>query len=133
MNVVIYARYSSSSQREASIGEQIKVCTEYAERYKYNVLKTYNDNALTGKNDRRPALQRLLKDCAKHTFEMVIVYAIDRFGRNMKQSLINADKIEEENGVLLVSATENFSNDPSGRFFRHVMMAHAQYYSDDFL
>lgn len=64
---------------------------------------------------------------------MVLVYSIDRFGRNLKQSLTNADKIEEDNGILLVSATENFSNDPSGRFFRNVMMAHAQYYSDELL
>lgn len=49
MNVVIYARYSSSSQREASIEEQIKVCTEYAERNKYTVIKSYSDSALTGK------------------------------------------------------------------------------------
>lgn len=64
---------------------------------------------------------------------MVLVYSIDRFGRNLKQSLTNADKIEEDNGILLVSATENFSNDPSGRFFRNVMMAHAQYYSDELM
>ncbi len=131
MRVVIYARYSSSSQREASIEEQIKVCTEYAERNKYTVVKSYSDSALTGKNDRRPALQRLISDCSNGTFDMVLVYSIDRFGRNLKQSLTNADKIEEDNGILLVSATENFSNDPSGRFFRNVMMAHAQYYSDE--
>lgn len=33
--------------------------------------------------------------------------------------------------MLLVSVTESFSNDPSGRFFRNLMMAHAQYYSDE--
>lgn len=49
MREVIYARYSSSSQREASIEEQIKVCTEYAERNKYTVIKSYSDSALTGK------------------------------------------------------------------------------------
>ena len=126
MRVAIYARYSSSSQREASIEEQIKICTDYAVRNKYTVVKTYSDSALTGKTDNRPALQRLIKDCSNGTFDMVLVYSIDRFGRNLKQSLNNADKIEDDNGVLLVSATENFSNDPSGRFFRNVMMAHAQ-------
>ena len=100
MRVVIYARYSSSSQREASIEEQIKVCTEYAERNKYTVIKSYSDSALTGKNDRRPALQRLIRDCSNGAFDMVLVYSIDRFGRNLKQSLTNADKIEEDNGVF---------------------------------
>ena len=131
MKVVIYARYSSSSQREASIEEQIKICTDYAERKKYIVINTYKDSALTGKNDNRPALQKLIKDCSNGTFDMVLVYSIDRFGRDLKQSLNNADKIEKDNGILLVSVTENFTNDPSGRFFRNVMMAHAQYYSDE--
>ena len=131
MNVVIYARYSSSSQREASIEEQIKVCTEYAERNNYTVVNAYKDCALTGTNDKRPALQRLLKACSKKQFEMVIVYAIDRFGRDLRQSLNNADKIEKENNILLVSATENFTPDPSGRFFRNFMMAYAQYYSEE--
>ena len=70
MRVVIYARYSSSSQREASIEEQIKVCTEYAERNKYTVIKTYSDSAMTGTNDKRPALQRLLKECSSGMFEI---------------------------------------------------------------
>lgn len=131
MNVVIYARYSSSSQREASIEEQVKICTEYAEKNNYTIYKVYKDSALTGKNDNRPALQRLLSDCPKKMFEAVIVYSIDRFGRNLRQSLENADKIEQDNGILLVSATENFTNDPSGRFFRNIMMAYAQYYSDE--
>lgn len=130
MNAVIYARYSSSSQREASIEEQIKVCTDYAERNNYAIIKSYKDSAMTGKNDSRPALQKLLKDCANKTFDVVLVYAIDRFGRNLIQSLDNANKIEDS-GVLLVSVTESFSNDPSGRFFRNLMMAHAQYYSDE--
>lgn len=117
MKVVIYARYSSSAQRAASIPEQIKVCKEYAERNQYVVVDIYKDEALTGKHDKRPALQQLLKDCTKKLFDAVIVYAIDRFGRNLSQSLNNAEKIENDNGVLLLSATENFTNDPSGRFF----------------
>ena len=32
MNAVIYARYSSDSQREESIDGQIRECTEYAKR-----------------------------------------------------------------------------------------------------
>lgn len=131
MKVVIYARYSSSAQRAASIPEQIKVCKEYAERNQYVVVDIYKDEALTGKHDKRPALQQLLKDCTKKLFDAVIVYAIDRFGRNLSQSLNNAEKIENDNGVLLLSATENFTNDPSGRFFRNIMMAYAQYYSDE--
>lgn len=111
MNVVIYARYSSSSQREASIEEQIKVCSEFAERNDHSIIDIYSDSALSGKSDDRPALQRLLRDSAKNLFDAVIVYSIDRFGRNLKQSIDNSDIIEQ-NGVTILSVTENFEKTP---------------------
>ena len=130
MNAAIYARFSSSSQREASIEEQEKICREYANRNQYVVVKVYHDNALTGRNDNSPSLKKLLADSSKNLFEIVLVYSIDRFGRNLVQTLQNENKLNE-NGVTLLSATESFTNDPSGRFFRNLMMAHAQYYSDE--
>lgn len=60
MNVVIYARFSSSAQREESIEGQVKVCTQFANRNGYNIIDTYVDRAMTGKNDDRPGLQRFL-------------------------------------------------------------------------
>lgn len=130
MNAVIYARYSSSSQREASIEEQVKVCRQFAERSDYTVVNVYSDSALTGKTDNRPAFQKLLRDSQKSLFQAVIVYSIDRFGRNLEQALSNASKIED-NGILLLSATEDFSNTPSGRLHRNMMMCYAQFYSDE--
>ena len=38
MKAVIYARYSSDSQREESIDGQIRECTEYAERNGITIL-----------------------------------------------------------------------------------------------
>lgn len=130
MKVAIYARFSSSSQREASIDEQVKVCKEYAEKNDYTVVKVYSDSALTGKTDNRPQLQRLLSDSSKHIFQAVLVYSIDRFGRDLVQMLLN-DKKLSENNIVLISATEHFSSDPSGVFFRNIMMSYAQYYSDE--
>ena len=97
MRAVIYARYSSSSQREASIEQQIEKCTDYAERNGLVIVKTYADKAMTGRNDDRPNLQRLLSDCSKNIFDVVLIYAMDRFGRNVLQSLENAYIIETEN------------------------------------
>lgn len=130
MNVVIYARFSSSSQREASIEEQVKICREYAERNNYNVVKVYSDSAISGKTDNRPALKKLLYDSSKQKFNAVIVYSIDRFGRDLAQTLLNEKRLND-NGVILLSATEHFTDDASGRFFRNIMMSYAQYYSDE--
>ena len=131
MRAVIYARYSSSSQREASIEQQIEKCTDYAERNGLVIVKTYADKAMTGRNDDRPNLQRLLSDCSKNIFDVVLIYAMDRFGRNVLQSLENAYIIETENHKKIISVTENFDDSSMGRFFRTLQMATAQMRSDD--
>lgn len=130
MTAVIYARYSSSSQREASIEEQVRICKQFADRNGYMVAHVYKDSAITGKTDKRPEFQLLLKECTKKPFDAVIVYSIDRFGRNLLQSLGNASKIEDC-GICLLSATEVFTNTPSGKLHRNMMMCYAQYYSDE--
>ena len=38
MNAVIYARYSSDSQREESIEGQLRECREYAERNNMTIV-----------------------------------------------------------------------------------------------
>lgn len=52
MNAVIYARYSSDSQREESIKGQLRECREYAERNNMTIVGTYIDRALSAKNSR---------------------------------------------------------------------------------
>ena len=54
MNAVIYARYSSDSQREESIEGQIRECFEFAAKNKITVLGNYVDRALSAKTDNRP-------------------------------------------------------------------------------
>ena len=41
MTAVIYARYSTDSQREESIEDQIRECTAYAEKNGFTVVKHY--------------------------------------------------------------------------------------------
>ena len=45
MNAVIYARYSSSSQREESIEGQLRECKAYADKNNLNIVGTYIDSA----------------------------------------------------------------------------------------
>lgn len=62
MNAVIYARYSSDSQREESIEGQIRECTEYAKRNGITILGTYIDRALSARSADGPEFQRMIKD-----------------------------------------------------------------------
>ena len=66
MTAVIYARYSSDSQREASIEGQLRDCKDYAEKNGITVVGTYIDRAYSAKTDDRPDFQRMIKDSAKN-------------------------------------------------------------------
>ena len=73
MTAVIYARYSSDSQREASIEGQLRDCKDYAEKNGITVVGTYIDRAYSAKTDDRPDFQRMIKDSAKKIFDVVLL------------------------------------------------------------
>ena len=80
---VVYARYSSEKQTEQSIEGQLRVCQEFAAKNDIKIVDTYIDRATTGTNDNRAAFQKMLSDSEKNPiWDIVLVYALDRFGRN---------------------------------------------------
>ena len=128
MNTVIYARYSSHSQTEQSIEGQLQTCYEYAKNNGHIVIGEYIDRAQSGTTDSRAAFQHMIADSDKHTFEAVLVYQLDRFARNRYDSAINKAKLKK-NGVRVISARENISNDASGILVEGVLESMAEYYS----
>lgn len=106
MNAVIYARYSSDSQREESIEGQIRECTEYAKRNGITILGTYIDRALSARSADRPEFQRMIKDAEKELFEIVLVWKLDRFSRDRFDSAYYKH-ILKKHGIKVVSAKEN--------------------------
>lgn len=84
MTGVIYARYSSDSQREESIEGQLRECKVFAEKNGINIVDAYIDRALSAKTDNRPDFQRMIKESAGRAFEIVIVWKLDCFARNLR-------------------------------------------------
>lgn len=128
MKAVIYARYSSNRQTEQSIEGQLRVCRDYANANGMVIIDEYIDRAMTGRNDDRPAFQKMIVDSAKRQFEAVLVYQFDRFARNRYDSATNKSKLKK-NGVRVISAKENVTDDPSGALIEGVLESMAEYYS----
>lgn len=128
MNVVIYARYSSDRQTEQSIEGQLKECYAYAQRNGYTVVGEYIDRAISGTNDHRPEFQRMIADGDKKLFQAVLVYQLDRFARNRYDSATYKAKLKK-NGIRVLSACENISDDASGVLMEAVLEGMAEYYS----
>lgn len=125
---VIYARYSSDRQTEQSIEGQLSVCNDYAIRNDILVVDTYIDRAMTGTNDKRIAFQKMLKDSNKKAWDFVIVYKIDRFGRNKYEIAMNKHTLTL-NGIKLLSAMENIPDTPEGIILEGLLESMAEYYS----
>ena len=130
MNAVIYARFSSYSQTEQSIEGQLRVCREFAERNKINIIGEYIDRATTGTNDNRPEFQRMIADASKKEFEQIIVYKLDRFSRNKYDSVVYKHKLAQY-GVRVVSATEIISDTPEGALMEGLLEMFAEMYSKE--
>ena len=130
MTAVIYARYSTDSQREESIEGQIRECTAYAEKNDITIVKHYIDRAISAKTDNRPQFQQMIKDSDKKLFDIVLVWKLDRFARNRYDSARYKTQLKK-NGVKLMSATEIISEGPEGIILESVLEGYAEYYSAD--
>lgn len=128
MNAVIYARYSSDSQREESIEGQLRECTEYAEKNDMTVIEHYIDRAFSARTADRPDFQRMIKDSEKHTFEVIIVWKLDRFARDRYDSAYYK-KILRKNGVKVISATERIAEGSVGILVESIIEGYAEFYS----
>ena len=127
-NAVIYARYSSHNQTEQSIEGQIAAGHNYADNHKYNVIGEYIDRAKSGTNDNREEFQKMLKDASKKTFSVIIVWKVDRFGRNREEITFNKHRVKKY-GVRVEYVAENITKGPEGVILESVLEGMAEYYS----
>jgi site-specific DNA recombinase len=69
MIAVIYARYSSDLQREASIEDQVRLCRAGIEKEGWQYRHAYTDRAMSGASTLRPAYQSLLEGARLGQFD----------------------------------------------------------------
>ena len=130
MKAVIYARYSSHSQREESIEQQVEECTEFAMRHNMTVVEVYADKAVSGRTDKRISFQRMMRDAEKKKFDCVIAYKSNRIARNMLNALQYEEKLAKL-GIETFYCREEYGNTPQGRFALRMMMSMNQFYSEN--
>lgn len=130
MNAVIYARYSAGpGQNEQSIEGQLRDCRDYAKKNDITIIDTYIDRHISGTDfENRTEFNRLIKDCERHQFSAVIVWKVDRFGRNREEIAMNKVKMKKH-GVKLLYAKEHIPNGPEGIILESLLEGMAEYYS----
>lgn len=125
---VIYARYSSHSQNDASIEQQVAECEAYARMNNLQILRVYADRHLTGTSDQRPQFQAMIRDAARGRWRYVVIWKTDRFARNRYDSATYKYKLKKA-GVRVLSAKESIPDGPEGILLEAVLEGSAEYYS----
>lgn len=126
----IYARYSSMSQNDASIEQQIAECQLYAQQNAIEVVATYEDRAISGRSDKRPGFQKMIRAAERHEFQVLLTYKSNRIARNMYDALRYEDRLDAA-GVKVIYCKEDFGDNAAGRLALRMMMSINEFYSDN--
>jgi site-specific DNA recombinase len=118
----IYARQSIEKKDSLSIQGQVDLCLKQIE----GEYKVYRDSGFSGKNTKRPAFQKLVREIEKGLITKVYVYRLDRFSRSITDFGQVWDFLQAHH-VEFVSVTEQFDTSmPMGRAMLQIIMVFAQ-------
>lgn len=127
---VVYARYSSHAQNDASIEQQLDECKAYAAAHDLKISEVYADRALSGRSDKRPEFQKMIRHAEAGKFQIVLTYKSNRLARNMLDALRYEERLEKA-GVKVVYCKENFGDNAAGRLALRMMMSLNEFYSEN--
>jgi len=77
---IAYYRFSSHSQNDASIDQQREQAQAFAEAHGYNIVKEYEDAAMSGTTSDRPQYQLMLSEVGTISPAVLILWKTDRLG-----------------------------------------------------
>ena len=127
---VCYARYSSAGQRDVSIDQQLRDIRTFADREGYTIVHEYSDHAKSGyKNaSARSEFQAMIAAAEKGSFDTVLCWKVDRFGRRRADSALYKDRLAQL-GVSVVYVMEPMPGGAAGVLSVGMLEAIAEWYS----
>src|SRR5262245_46228043 len=82
IRAALYARYSTTLQKEASIEDQFRNCERYAADRGWRIVARYQDKAISGTSANRPQYRKMLDDAAAEQFDVLLVDDLSRLSRD---------------------------------------------------
>ena len=101
----IYARVSTPDQ---TCDNQLLELHGYATARGWTATD-YVDQGVSGAKDRRPSLDRLVVDARKRRLDVLVVWRLDRLGRNLRHLVTLLEELQAL-GVAFVSLAEGIEN-----------------------
>ena len=127
---VAYARYSSAGQRDVSIEQQLADIRAFAKRSGFTIIHEYADHAKSGfkNSSARTAFHSMLASADSGTFDSIICWKVDRFGRNREESALFKGRLRRF-GVKVLYAMEPIPEGSAGVLLEGMLEATAEWYS----
>ncbi len=128
LKVAIYARVSTEEQAKEglSIDAQIDKCKSFCNARDWKIFKIYKDAGYSAGSLNRPALELLMRDANEQKFDIILVYKIDRFSRNLKDLIMILDELKQKH-INFTSVTEQIDTTSAmGEAFFQIIGVFAQ-------
>ena len=134
MIVAIYARVSTTKQAEKdlSIPDQLRQMKEWSKARHYQVAAEYVEPGASATDDRRPVFQQMIADAcvSPPPFDAIIVHSLSRFFRDMVEFVLYERRLKRH-GVVVLSITQQTSDDPAGEMARRIFSLFDEYQSKE--
>ena len=93
--VAIYARVSTDSQ---TVENQLQELRRIADRMDWEVVAEITDEGVSGAKgrDQRPGFDRLLRGVARHEFDLIAAWSVDRLGRSLRDLVLFLEDLREQ-------------------------------------
>jgi DNA invertase Pin-like site-specific DNA recombinase len=123
MRAALYARVSTTDQTcENQLGE----LRAYVAARGWTSTE-FVDAGISGSKDSRPALDRLLEAARRRRLDAVVVWRLDRLGRNLRHLVVLLDELSAL-GISFISLNEGIDfGTPAGKLQFHVLAALAEF------
>ena len=128
IKVAIYVRVSTEEQAKEgiSLSAQIARCQAFCKARDWEVFKIYTDAGVSAGSMKRPALKDLLTNAEQRKFDVLLVYKIDRFSRNLKDLIAALERLKMQN-INFTSVTEQIDTTTAmGEAFFQIIGVFAQ-------
>ena len=123
LKAAIYARVSTFDREPEN---QLQELRRYVQARGW-ASQEYVDHGVSGAKDRRPALDRLVRDAMRRKIDVLICWRLDRLGRNLRHLILLLDELHAM-GVAFVSLAEGIdATTLAGRLQLHVLGAIAEF------
>jgi DNA invertase Pin-like site-specific DNA recombinase len=105
---------------------QLRELRSYVEARGWSATE-FVDKGVSGAKEKRPALDELLRAARRRRIDTLVVWKLDRLGRNLRHLILLLDELSVS-GVTFVSLNEGIdTNTAAGRLQLHLLGAIAQF------